>query len=245
MYLHLLEERADELLAGLEHQLPPGERRRWAAMTDPGTRRRFAAARALCRHALSAVAGATGPWRLAVGPSGRPELSPNPHGLTFNLAHTDGLIACIVARGVRCGVDVERSPARTRAVALAGPRLAPPERAGLAAAPPEHRDKRFAECWVLKEAYAKALGAGLELPLDSFWLEPRRDGTATLHHPAAGARECALWRFALRRHGGHALAVAVRDPRALVIQQRLVSAGDLHAPQLQRKPPTHTGGTTP
>jgi phosphopantetheinyl transferase len=100
---------------------------------------------------------------------------------------------------------------------------------------------------VLKEAYLKALGSGLaEVPLDSFWLEPRDDGSAALHHPAVGASEAARWRFALLRHGVHALAVAARAPRGLVIAMHAVSAGALLAPSgpaVATHP--HPGGHTP
>jgi 4'-phosphopantetheinyl transferase len=195
-----------------ERLLDADERTRYRRMRTAAGRRRQLGARLLCRHALSAYADLPPHrWRFRSGPFGRPEPEPNPWGLRFNLSHTDGLIACVVTSGQACGVDVERSPAAPETLRLAGRFLAPAERRHLATLAPAARAACFADFWVLKEAYTKALGEGLTRPFDSFAVDPRPARAIGVHDPAAGAVECARWAFELLHLGDrYALAVAVR-----------------------------------
>ncbi|CAL9408980.1 4'-phosphopantetheinyl transferase family protein [Streptomyces sp. NPDC014344] len=190
--------------------LTPEERAEWARKLTPTARRRYLAGRLLARHALTASSGRpVTAWRFRRTGHGRPEPEPGDHGLRFNLSHTDGLIACVVARdGRACGVDVERFPAGDEAVACLPRHFAAEERADLAAAGPQERAARVAAYWVLKEAYAKALGTGLRKPLSSYAFTGLADGPVRLRdseRPASGRD----WHFDLVRPGpGHVVAVA-------------------------------------
>jgi 4'-phosphopantetheinyl transferase len=73
-----------------------------------------------------------------------------------------------VGRGRTVGVDVEYVDARKASVEVATRYFAPREVAALEAAPRELQDHLFFEYWTLKEAYIKARGMGLSLPLDKF-----------------------------------------------------------------------------
>ncbi|MEV5438967.1 4'-phosphopantetheinyl transferase superfamily protein [Streptomyces sp. NPDC052682] len=186
------------------------EQAEWARKRTGAARRRYLAARLLARHALTAASGwPLSAWRFRRTEHGRPEPEPGGHGLRFNLSHTDGLIACVVTgHGRACGVDVERSPAGPDAVTYLPPHFAAEERADLAAAGPDQRADRVAAYWVLKEAYAKALGTGLRSALSTYAFTGLADGLIRLRdggRPASGGR----WQFDLIRPGpGHVLAVA-------------------------------------
>ena len=139
-------------------------------------RRLQLAARALLRRALSRRAGVPpGEWRFEATATGRPEISAPASPLRFNVAHTPGLVAVAVAVGRDVGVDAERLPG-TVPFDVVDRSFAPGERAAVYAAPLAEQAARFTELWALKEAYAKARGLGLSLPLDAiaFELAPPR-----------------------------------------------------------------------
>lgn len=131
----------------------------------------FVIARALVRTTLSAY-GPTPPrdWRFETNTHGCPFVVPAQAGtprLTFNLSHTHGLVALAVTRGRLVGVDVERVD-RVLREDVAGRHFAPEEVHDLRALPAEAQPRAFFEYWTLKEAYIKARGMGLAIPLADF-----------------------------------------------------------------------------
>jgi 4'-phosphopantetheinyl transferase len=148
--------------------LSPAERARHARLRDPGGRSRYLGGRMLVRFVLAAYTGVPpASLEFDTGPYGRPELVNNPSGLSFNLAHTSGLIAFLLTRGRLCGIDVERRPAPEDVVQAVTQFLSAEEREHLRRLGDDRADTAL-EYWVVKEAYLKALGAGLSRPLDSF-----------------------------------------------------------------------------
>lgn len=148
-------------------------------------RRRFLAARLLLRQGLGRYLGVEpGSLVFAYGPHGKPSLAEN-CGLKFNLSHCEDAALLAVAADVEVGVDIERLRAFDDAERLAAQFFAEGERSAFLAAPPEKRDAGFLRIWTRKEAYVKALGEGLSLPLRDF---DALNGAAT--HP--GARLCDL-----------------------------------------------------
>lgn len=134
--------------------------------------RDFAASRALLRNVLSRY-GVMAPaeWRFERNDYGKPAVVAWQAGrppLVFNTSHTHGLVACVVARGTSVGIDVERCSRSVSASDLAARLFAEPELHSLQRCGPEARQTRFIELWTLKEAYMKAVGLGLRLPLNSF-----------------------------------------------------------------------------
>ena len=73
-----------------------------------------------------------------------------------------------IARDHELGVDVERIEPTLHYLEMAGHFFAREEQQALEALAAENRVHGFYRCWTRKEAYLKALGAGLSLPLDSF-----------------------------------------------------------------------------
>jgi 4'-phosphopantetheinyl transferase len=137
--------------------------------------------------------------------------------LDFNLSHTPGLAAVAVSRATCVGVDAETIDRSGEHLELADRYFSPEEARSLRALPPELRLWRFLELWTLKEAYAKACGMGLSLPLDSvaFAVVPGRPPRATFAREFAEERDS--WQFAvLRPTSQHVLALARSGPCPLL-----------------------------
>jgi 4'-phosphopantetheinyl transferase len=91
-----------------------------------------------------------------------------PHPLSFNLSHSHGLGAVAIVRGREIGVDVEKIRPEFAGEEIAKRYFSSKEVDELRRLTDERRAEGFFLCWTRKEAYVKALGEGLRLPLDSF-----------------------------------------------------------------------------
>lgn len=173
-----------------------GQERRFYFARD---RRRYLITRALVRTVLSRyVSIHPKKWIFATNAYGRPQIV-NPQArderLSFNISHTNSLIVLGVTRCRALGVDVENFRARRASLEVADSYFAPQEVEVLAAAPPDQQQYRFFEYWTLKEAYIKARGMGLALPLDKFSFHyPGDNAVAITIHPDLGD-DSARWQF--------------------------------------------------
>lgn len=162
-------------------------------------RRRFLVTRALVRTVLSRyVPVAPKDWVFQTNAYGRPEIvnaEGREAGITFNISHTHSMIVLAVAKGRELGVDVENVAARTVSIDIADRYFAPSEVEVLTAAPAEEQQYRFFEYWTFKEAYIKARGMGLSLPLDKFSFHYDDDRKVDIAIDASLADDAARWQF--------------------------------------------------
>jgi len=205
-------------LASLEDRyrsiLSPAEKRRYSRFHFPRDRLCYLAAHALLRLTLSRYASLPPKsWRFTTNQHCRPELAPihTQFGLHFNLSHTEGLVACVVARHP-CGIDVESALRSLQPLHLA-PAFSPPELAALKASPPEELSESVLAYWTLKEAYAKARGLGLALPFNQVCFTDPMPGADIRVSFSEDLRDRESdWQFALLRLApSHLCAVAVRS----------------------------------
>ncbi len=89
-------------------------------------------------------------------------------GLSFNLSHSAELVVCAFARERNLGIDVEHMRPDSAGDDIAARYFSAREMNDLRTLPPEARVQGFFDCWARKEAYLKATGMGLNIPLDSF-----------------------------------------------------------------------------
>jgi 4'-phosphopantetheinyl transferase len=185
--------------------LQEDELARYAALGTCAARRAYLGARALARTALARYSG-TPPHDLRFGTDRcrRPELtSPALPGLCFSLARTAGLAVGLFAFDHEVGVDVERV-APIDVAGLAGRFFSPEEAAGLSRLEGDARLARFYALWTLREAYLKARGVGLTLPLEQLIFRPTPSGGAAAEFGPAIGDDPARWQFGLtwltRRH---------------------------------------------
>lgn len=203
-----------DLLAAYRQLLSPEEVDRHERFLFEVHRHQFLVARALVRGGLSRYADVDPrDWVFEAGPYGRPRIV-GPAGvgpLDFNLSHTDGMIALAVGGDLVFGVDVEDTWRKGQTVEIADRFFSPSEAAALRAQPPAGRRRRFFDYWTLKEAYIKARGMGLHLPLDRFSYR-LDDGPGIGIEFAPGLDDDpAAWQFAqFSPTARHLVGVAVR-----------------------------------
>jgi 4'-phosphopantetheinyl transferase len=132
-------------------------------------RRHFIAARGMLRTLLGRYVNRE-PATLSFhyGAHGKPTLvgEGGEAAVHFNLSHSHGAGLYAFSRGREVGIDLERMRADLAIMEIALRFFSPAEAAMLSALPNEAQQQAFFRCWTRKEAYVKARGHGLSLPLD-------------------------------------------------------------------------------
>lgn len=165
------------LAAGL---LSPVERQRSHHFYTADLQRRFILRRAALRRILARyVDRAPADLIFAQAPGGKPYLAGT--NLHFNLSHTgDWAVLGIAQRNL--GLDVETVAPLPDLARVAQHHFSVREQRDLFALPPAAQTAAFYRCWTRKEAFIKADGRGLGLPLTAF------DVTLTADEPPAFRR---------------------------------------------------------
>jgi 4'-phosphopantetheinyl transferase len=164
------------LLEAYREVLSDSEKQREGGFYFPENRRCYLITRALVRTVLSRYADIRArDWRFVTNRYGKPEIANEDvdrRRISFNVTHTRGLIVVAIAP-TAVGVDAENVWRGDVSTDLADRFFAVREAAALRRLSRERQRKRFFEYWTLKEAYIKACGKGLSIPLDSFCFDFR------------------------------------------------------------------------
>lgn len=143
--------------------------------------------------------------------SGKPYTSKLLKGkkLKFNLSHSGGVSIAAFALDKELGVDIECIRSDVAFDDLAERYFAKPEKEALWRLDPAARELAFWATWTRKEAYVKALGEGLQVPLDSFSVsvEPAEEAPALI---SQDQKRWGLRAFIACR--GYICACAVENP---------------------------------
>jgi 4'-phosphopantetheinyl transferase len=145
---------------------------------------------------------------------GKPSLANETTDLRFNVSHTvsltDGLAALAFARNREIGVDVEKIRPDRDAGKLAERFFSPTERDYILQFSGQTLDDAFFRCWTRKEAFIKAKGGGLSIPLDQFDVSIADDQPAALLATRPDPTEAHRWQLHnLPVQAGYAAALAV------------------------------------
>jgi len=165
------------------------------------------------------------------GLKGKPAL-PSAANLEFNASHSGDVAAFAFTTGCQIGIDVERIRQVIEAEQIASRFFCPEEAAEVLSLPPGKRERAFFSCWTRKEAYIKATGDGLSVPLDEFRVallpgEPVR--FIHIAHDLEAAKAWTLHDLQLTSDYAAALAYPDRD-RPLSIFPIVDPAGILSMP---------------
>jgi 4'-phosphopantetheinyl transferase len=130
--------------------------------------------------------------------------------IRFNVSHAAGVALIAVALAREVGVDVEDVREGFAAGAIAERFFSPAEVDALQALPAADRTAGFFNCWTRKEAYVKARGEGLSLPLSVFDVSLTPGEPAALLAVRGNPLERTRWSLqALSLEPGYAAALAV------------------------------------
>ncbi len=158
-------------LEKLQETLAPDEKARAAQFHFPKDRRHFIAARGALRDILARyLHQEPAHLQFRYGAAGKPALTGSSEGrdLHFNLSHSDELALYAVTRAGEIGIDVERIRPEVIEERVAERFFSAQEVSALRGLPKCFQPEAFFNCWTRKEAYVKARGDGLRIPLDSF-----------------------------------------------------------------------------
>jgi 4'-phosphopantetheinyl transferase len=149
-------------------QLSPEEQIHYNALRMPKVKREYLITRALVRNALSYYADvAPLEWEFVKDQHGRPHLTQqfSKLKLNFNITHSRGAVACLIACGHQLGVDIEPLNRKADFVDIAENVLTSFEQTALNEMQKCDGASKidFLHYWTLKEAYSKALGLGLSM----------------------------------------------------------------------------------
>ena len=162
---------APEALRASAALLSDAERHRARRLAFDRDARRFIVARARLRELLAARLGVGAESiEFEYGAHGKPALSRRFAGsdLHFNVSHCGDVAAYAFSCGHAIGIDLEAIRVMSDADDIAARYFSRRENTTYRTLNPRDKPLGFFNCWTRKEAFVKALGDGLSVPLDRF-----------------------------------------------------------------------------
>jgi 4'-phosphopantetheinyl transferase len=190
--------------------LSPDEQQKAARFYFEKDRHHYSTARGLLRLILSSYL-AQGPRniRFNYNSYGKPALDSDL--LQFNVSHSHELALYAVARHCNVGIDLEYMRTDFGWRQIAEQYFSTQELHSLVQLPESQQCRAFFDGWTRKEAYIKAKGQGLSIPLSQFDVSLSPIEPAALLHTQWDPLEPAQWTLhALNPGEGYAGAIAVQ-----------------------------------
>lgn len=185
-----------DALARVEAHLSADERARAARFRFAEHRTAFVAGRGAQREILSRYTGLP-PHALVYSETayGKQSLAGAAASLDvrYNVSNSGDLALFALTRGREIGVDLEKLKPMPDGLDIAQRFFSAPENEIFAAIDESMRDVAFFNCWTRKEAYIKAVGEGLSMPLDRFDVAFAPGEPARLLRTRGDESEAARW----------------------------------------------------
>jgi len=173
-------------------------------------RNHFVIARGLLRKLLAAYL-ACNPVELKFeyAAKGKPSVAAA-HAIKFNLAHSHGQAAYAFSRNRELGIDIELMRQDFGGEDIARRFFSTHEVQCLETVAKDLAGQAFFNCWTRKEAYIKAIGEGLSMPLEAFDVSLAPGEPAALLQNRLNEREVERWSMqSLTAPDGYAAALVV------------------------------------
>lgn len=156
----------------LKQCLSPDELARASRYVFEQDEKRFIVSRGILRSILASYLGMQPvDVRLSYGTHGKPFVENSATAadeIQFNVSHSEDVALYVIDHHCSIGVDVEKIRLVPEIDDIAGQFFSQQENASLRSLPIPLRREAFFNCWTRKEAYLKARGDGLSLPLNQF-----------------------------------------------------------------------------
>lgn len=179
-------------------------------------RRQYVVGRGALRALIAAYGGIRPEAvRFRYGDRGKPYVIHPESDLELNLSNSDEMALVGFVRGVEIGVDIEFLKPMPDCEQIAERFFSASERDVLRELPADRKEEAFFNCWTRKEAYLKAVGTGLAVPLDSFDVTLAPGAPPRMLTLEGSAERAARWFFQHFRPAEHyigALAIEGSPP---------------------------------
>jgi 4'-phosphopantetheinyl transferase len=197
-------------LIQLEKCLSRDERARGDHLVCNIDRQRYVVGRGILRILLSGYTNLRPEAiQFQYGPQGKPSLA-IPSDVSFNIAHSAGTALFGFVGNRAIGIDVELERQDLEFDEIAARFFSEAEQAALKSVPTEQRLRAFFTCWTRKEAYIKALGGGLTVPLERFDMTVAPGQPAELIADRGDSKGGTNWTvYDIRPDDGYAAAAVV------------------------------------
>jgi len=189
-------DRPEEEISQLLNLISDDERERAKRFHFPRDRGRFVIGRGVLRTILAAHCGVSPQdVRFEYSRFGKPSLVrlDNTGDIRFNLSHSGGQALYAFGLGQETGVDIEQIRPDYPGMEIAKRFFSPSESDALSKLDSSDQAEAFFTCWTRKEAYIKAKGEGLSLPLHQFDVTFAPGEPARLQTTRPDASEALRW----------------------------------------------------
>ncbi|WP_198538358.1 4'-phosphopantetheinyl transferase family protein [Marinicella sediminis] len=193
-------------------------------------RHQYMVTRSLLRVVLSKYHKDVEPreWQFETNAYGRPYIAnetqaPRVH---FNISHAKNLVMLAIAQHEYLGVDVEYLERKGNWLDIADTFFSPDEVEQLLALEDlEKKKQRYFDLWTLKEAYVKACGMGLSIPLSDFSFIFNDEDELNIQFKTGRKDVPEKWRFwRIELSDEHAISLAIRREGAEEIAIQIKAA---------------------
>ncbi len=215
-----------EVLLRLGSLLNAAEATQQKRYRNPSLQHRYVVTHGVLRSLLSAYEPRTSPqdWKFLYNQYGKPYLNTEPHQvlLRFNISHTDKVNVIVFGLIDEIGVDVEHVERELNYDAMVNNLFSYQDIAELSGLEGENRKKRFFDIWTLKEAYIKACGMGLSIPLDRFYFSFSDPDRISIGFDQGCDERPEAWQFwQVQPTESHIAAVALKShhPKQLTVRK--------------------------
>jgi 4'-phosphopantetheinyl transferase len=211
--------------------LSPDENARAARFHFDEHRRAFVLGRGVLRALLGRLLEMPpAQIQFSYGPKGKPGLADSSFPIRFNVSNSGNLAVYAFTEDCDIGIDVEQLRPIPEIEHIAERFFASAETSELMALPEPDRAQAFFNCWTRKEAYIKAVGDGLSVPLDSFRVTLRPGAAAEMLCLGGSIEAANGWTMHdFAPAPGFVGAIAYAGHAREIVFNRLVTASELLA----------------